>query len=88
MVYKVEFSIESANYIRKMDNSTRTTLLKWINKNLVNCEDPRVHGKSLTGNKKGIWRYRVGNYRVLCDIQDEVLTILVLEIGHRSKIYK
>ncbi|MCF2612540.1 type II toxin-antitoxin system RelE/ParE family toxin [Fusobacterium perfoetens] len=71
-----------------MDNSTRTTLLKWINKNLVNCEDPRVHGKSLTGNKKGIWRYRVGNYRVLCDIQDEVLTILVLEIGHRSKIYK
>ncbi len=87
-MYKVEFSIESANYIRKMDNSTRTTLLKWINKNLVNCEDPRVHGKSLTGNKKGIWRYRVGNYRVLCDIQDEVLTILVLEIGHRSKIYK
>lgn len=87
-MYKVEFSIESANYIRKMDNSARTTLLKWINKNLVNCEDPRVHGKSLTGNKKGIWRYRVGNYRVLCDIQDEVLTILVLEIGHRSKIYK
>ena len=87
-MYKVEFSIESANYIRKMDNSTRTTLLKWINKNLVNCEDPRVHGKSLTRNKKGIWRYRVGNYRVLCDIQDEVLTILVLEIGHRSKIYK
>ena len=87
-MYKVEFSIDSANYIRKMDNSTRATLLKWINKNLVNCEDPRVHGKSLTGNKKGIWRYRVGNYRILCDIQDEILTILVLEIGHRSKIYK
>ncbi|NME35775.1 type II toxin-antitoxin system RelE/ParE family toxin [Fusobacterium perfoetens] len=88
MVYKVEFSIEAANYIKKMDNSTRTTLLKWINKNLINCEDPRIHGKSLTGNKKGIWRYRVGNYRVLCDIQDEILTILVLEVGHRNKIYK
>lgn len=87
-MYKVEFSIEAANYIKKMDNSTRTTLLKWINKNLINCEDPRIHGKSLTGNKKGIWRYRVGNYRVLCDIQDEILTILVLEVGHRSKIYK
>lgn len=87
-MYKVEFSIEAANYIKKMDNSTRTTLLKWINKNLINCEDPRIHGKSLAGNKKGIWRYRVGNYRVLCDIQDEILTILVLEVGHRSKIYK
>ncbi len=87
-MYKVEFSIEAANYIKKMDNSTRTTLLKWINKNLINCEDPRIHGKSLTGNKKGIWRYRVGNYRVLCDIQDEILTILVLEVGHRNKIYK
>ncbi|WP_027128211.1 type II toxin-antitoxin system RelE family toxin [Fusobacterium perfoetens] len=88
MVYKVDFSIEAANYIRKMDNSTKTTLLKWINKNLINCEDPRIHGKSLTGNKKGIWRYRVGNYRILCNIQDEILTILVLEVGHRSKIYK
>ncbi len=87
-MYKVDFSIEAANYIRKMDNSTKTTLLKWINKNLINCEDPRIHGKSLTGNKKGIWRYRVGNYRILCNIQDEILTILVLEVGHRSKIYK
>lgn len=83
-MYKVEFSEEAANYLRKMDKSVRTILFKWINKNLVNCENPRIHGK----NKKGIWRYRVGNYRILCDIKDDVLTILVLEVGHRSKIYK
>lgn len=87
-MYKVEFSEEAANYLRKMDKSVRTTLFKWINKNLVNCENPRIHGKALVGNKKGIWRYRVGNYRILCDIKDDVLTILVLEVGHRSKIYK
>lgn len=87
-MYKVEFSKDAADTLRKMDNSTSKMILKWINKNLQNCENPRVHGKGLTANKKGIWRYRVGNYRLLCNIKDDVLVILVLEVGHRSDIYK
>lgn len=88
MDYKVEFSEQGKKDLKKLDTSVQRLILKWIKKNLVDCEDPRVHGKALIGNLKGYWRYRVGNYRVLCDIEDEKIIILVLEIGHRSEIYK
>ena len=59
----------------------------WIVKNLQNCENPRAHGKGLTANKGGQWRYRIGDYRLLCLIQDEELIILALTVGHRRDIY-
>lgn len=73
--------------IRKMDPSARTTILEWIDKNLENCENPRIHGKPLKGDKKGVWRYRVGDYRIFAQIRDGVLLILILEVGHRSTVY-
>ena len=54
---------------------------------LIDAENPRVKGKALTGDLKGLWRYRVGDYRILADIQDDKIVILILDIGHRSKIY-
>lgn len=86
--YKVEFSEISLEHLKKLDKSIQTIILKWIKKNLIDCSNPKTHGKALIGNKKGFWRYRVGNYRLLCNIHDNVLTILILEIGHRSEIYK
>ena len=59
----------------------------WIEKNLVGCENPRIHGKGLTANRSGQWRYRIGDYRLICQIQDERLVILALTIGHRREIY-
>ena len=59
----------------------------WIEKNLINTENPRIKGKALTSDLKGLWRYRVGDYRILADIQDDKIVILILDIGHRSKIY-
>lgn len=88
MKYKVEFSEQGKKDLKKLDISIQKIILKWIKKNLLECENPRVHGKLLVGNLKGYWRYKVGNYRILCDIQDEKITILVLEIGHRRDIYK
>lgn len=88
MKYKVEFSEQGKKNFKKLNTSIQRLILKWIKKNLVDSENPRVHGKALVGNLKGYWRYRVGNYRILCDIDDEKITILVLEIGHRSEIYK
>lgn len=88
MKYKVEFSEQGKKDFKKLDTSIQRLILKWIKKNLVDSENPRVHGKVLVGNLKGYWRYRVGSYRILCDIDDEKITILVLEIGHRSEIYK
>ena len=57
-------------------------------KNLVNTPDPRLHGKALKGNLKGIWRYRVGDYRLFASIEEDIITIRIFEIGHRRDIYK
>lgn len=53
----------------------------------MNTENPQIKGKALTGDLKGLWRYRVSDYKILADIQDDKIVILILDIGHRSKIY-
>ncbi|MEF9988396.1 MAG: type II toxin-antitoxin system RelE/ParE family toxin, partial [Christensenella sp.] len=60
----------------------------WIGKNLIGCDNPRLYGKALQGKYKTLWRYRVGDYRIIVNIEDEKLVILLLEIGHRKEIYK
>ena len=86
--YRVEYMSKAIKNLRKLDKNTRNLIYAWIDKNLVNCEDPRIHGKGLVGDKSGQWRYRVGDYRIICEIEDEEIVILVLEIGHRREIYK
>lgn len=88
MSYKVEYSKVAQKQIKKMDRYTQVMITRWISKNLVGCTDPRIHGKALKGNLKSQWRYRVGNYRILCDIEDDKLIILVISIGHRREIYQ
>ena len=73
--------------LQKTDKHIRKLIYAWIDKNLQNCEDPRQHGKGLSANRSGQWRYRVGDYRLIADIQDEKVMILILEIGHRRNIY-
>ena len=88
MRYKVEYSKVSQKQIKKLDHYTQVILMNWINHNLVDCEDPRRQGKPLKGKLKNQWRYRVGNYRILCDIEDDRLVILVINVGHRRDIYE
>jgi len=87
MKYDVEYSKTAMNTIKKMESSTSKLIRTWIEKNLMNTENPRIKGKALTGDLKGLWRYRVGDYRILAEIQDTKIVILILDIGHRSKIY-
>ena len=87
MKYDVEYSKTAMNTIKKMDSSASKLIRTWIEKNLMNTENPRIKGKVLTGDLKGLWRYRVGDYRILVEIQDAKIVILILDIGHRSKIY-
>lgn len=63
-------------------------ILDWMDKHIDGCEDPRVTGKGLTANRSGQWRYRIGDYRVLCLLRDEVVTVEVFRIRHRSEAYK
>ena len=87
MKYHVEFSKAAVKELKKMDRYNASIILGWIRKNLEGCEDPRQHGKGLTANRSGQWRYRVGDYRLLAEIQDEKIIILILHVGHRSEIY-
>ena len=88
MKYHVEFSKGALKDIKKLDKATAELILGWIRKNLEGCENPRAHGKGLTANRSGEWRYRVGDYRLLAEIQEGKLLILMLAVGHRSEVYR
>lgn len=85
--YKVEFEKKAAKVLKKLDKPQANLILSWIKKNLVDCEDPRRYGKALVENHKGKWRYRIGDYRLIANISDTTVTILILDIGHRKEIY-
>lgn len=87
MSYTVEYTEKALKSLKKLDHSALIIIKAWIEKNLVGTEDPRKRGKGLTANRSGQWRYRVGDYRILAEIQDEVLVILIIDIGHRSTVY-
>ena len=87
MKYKVIFSERAKKEIKKLDKQISALIVGWIIKNLDGCENPRRFGKALTGDKSGQWRYRIGNYRLICEIKDKEITILVLEVGHRKNVY-
>lgn len=87
MKYKVAFTARALKDLKKLDRPAAALILGWIRKNLENCENPRLHGKGLTANRSGECRYRVGDYRILAEIDDAQITILILRAGHRRYIY-
>lgn len=88
MKYRVVFTERAKKQLSKLDKSISALILGWIEKNIEGCENPRIHGKGLLGNRSGQWRYRIGDYRAICEIIDGEIVILVLEIGHRKHIYE
>lgn len=88
MSYRVETTARFDREFKKLDRYTQKMVKAWVEKNLVGCNDPRAHGKGLSANRSGQWRYRIGDYRLICQIEDEKLIILALTVGHRSDIYK
>lgn len=88
MRYTVEVTPRFEKEFKKLDRYTQKMIKAWIDKNLINCENPRVHGKGLTANRSGQWRYRIGDYRLICLIEDDELVILALTVGHRREVYE
>ncbi len=87
MKYHVETTERFDKEFKKLDVYTRKLIKSWILKHLEGCDDPRSSGKGLTSNRSGQWRYRIGEYRLICHIEDDRLVILALTIGHRSEVY-
>lgn len=86
-MYSLQYSDRVIKQLSKLDKGTQKLILTWIANNLEDCENPRIKGKGLIANRSGEWRYRVGDYRIICDIRDSELVILALSVGHRKDIY-
>lgn len=85
--YNIELSERFKKEFRKLDKYTQKMIRAWIDKNLVDTYNPRSFGKALSANRKGQWRYRIGDYRLICHIEDDRLLILALSVGHRREVY-
>ena len=88
MAWTVEFQLSAQKQFRQLDRPIQQRIRDYFRKRVLAAEDPRQLGKALTGDKGGLWRYRIGDYRAICKIEGERLAVLVLEIGHRRQIYR
>ena len=87
MNFHVVISYSAKKILKKLDKYTQKILINWMKNNLEACDNPRVHGRPLSANRSGQWRYRVGDYRIIAEIKDNELVILVIAIGHRRNVY-
>lgn len=89
MAYRVEIAESAERELKKLDRQRRTRILKFLRDRIAKLDDPRAIGKALKGSELGeFWRYRVGEFRLICRIEDERVLVLVLRIGHRREIYR
>ncbi|NEX11198.1 MAG: type II toxin-antitoxin system mRNA interferase toxin, RelE/StbE family [Prosthecochloris sp.] len=86
MVWTIEFAATAEKELPKLDKSTAKRILKFLKERVAT--DPRSSGKALRGDHAGLWRYRIGDYRVICEIRDQTVSVLVVRIGHRKEVYR
>lgn len=87
MAWKIEFDAAAAKDLKKLPQAEQKKILKAI-RHITELPAPRAAGKALKGSFGTLWRYRMGNYRIICKIEDSIFVILVVAIGHRKDIYK
>lgn len=88
MAWKIEITGEARKQLKKIDAKDAQRILTFLGKRLATRDNPRELGKALTGKLGELWRYRVGNYRIIARIEDDNVVILVVRIGHRSDVYR
>ncbi|HHI2105695.1 type II toxin-antitoxin system RelE/ParE family toxin [Pectobacterium brasiliense] len=87
MVWTINYSDRALKSLRKMDKQTARRIVDFMDLRIAVAADPRQSGKPLKGELGEFWRYRVGDYRILCEIRDDELVILAATIGHRREVY-
>ncbi len=88
MTWTVEWDDRARRELRALDHSVQQRILRYTGGRLKTADDPRRFGKALGGSLAGLWRYRVGAYRLICTLEDERLIVLILGVGHRSTVYR
>ena len=86
-VWRVEFDRDAARDLRKLDVQAQRDILRYLRERIATENDPRRFGHALTGDLKGLWRYRVGDYRIVASIEDDRFIVLVVTVGHRREVY-
>ena len=87
LIWTVEWDERARKELRKLDKQIQKEILHYLRSRIATEDSPRRFGKPLVGNKAGLWRYRVKDYRLVCKIEDGNLVVLVLRTGHRKQIY-
>lgn len=88
MAWTIEYAETARKQLRKLDRLAARRILDFMDDRVAASDEPRTIGKALKGPLGDLWRYRVGDFRVICDIQDRVLTVLVLQVGNRREVYR
>jgi mRNA interferase RelE/StbE len=88
LAWRVEFIPAAAKELRKLDPQVARRITSYLDEVVIQCDDPRDRGKALTANLVGLWRYRVGDHRVICEIEDDRLLVLVVRVSHRCDVYR
>ena len=88
MAWTIDYTDTAKGQLRKLDKQSARRIVDYMDERIAGLDNPRSTGKALTGPLGGLWRYRVGGCRIICDIQDEVLRVLVVQVGNRGEIYR
>lgn len=88
MAWTIDYTHTALNQLRKLDKQSARRILDFLDERVAQRDNPRSTGKALTGPLGGLWRYRVGDFRVICEIQDGELRVLVVELGNRREVYR
>jgi mRNA interferase RelE/StbE len=86
-VWRVEFDPNAARDLRKLGAEAQRLILRYLRERIATAEDPRRFGRPLTHDLKGLWRYRVGDYRIVASIEDGRFIVLVVTVDHRREVY-
>jgi len=88
LAWTIDYTDSARKQLLKLDKQTARRIVDFMDTRVASVDDPRGTGKALSGPLGGFWRYRVGDYRVVCDIQDGALRVLVVAVGNRREIYR
>jgi mRNA interferase RelE/StbE len=88
LAWTIEYDVEAVRDLKKLDRQAQREILDYMEERIGRAEDPRSFGKALRHSKFGLWRYRVRDYRIICQLQQAKLIVLVVAIGHRSNVYE
>lgn len=88
MAWTIDYTDTAKEQLRKLDRQTARRIVDFMDERIAGVEDPRSTGKALSGPLGRLWRYRVGDYRVIASIEDQALRILVVRIGNRKEVYR